>query len=262
MRATEAERLLSDKEREIVTLNARLDRMQRISKQKRAEFDDLQAKLSSFNSKLGDADGACQEAEKRLSEQAEELGALRRQLEEQGSRAEEAKSASAELEATRGRVAELEKEAEAREAAAHREAATLRGKVAASERERVRAFEELKGLRSAAKERHAVEADNKRLSSELQGLREQAGAAFKELRRLQPIEAARDRLQSELTETTVMLADTEARMRQLEVPPDSSSAQLHPVASFPLLFLPIDSLPPSLPSSLSVSSSSILLPYS
>jgi hypothetical protein len=68
-----------------------------------------------------------------------------------------------------------------------------------------------------AKERNAFDAERKTLSSELLAARSQLAAQAKELTRLAQVEAARERLQNELAETTVMLADVEARLRQMEV---------------------------------------------
>jgi len=225
-RAAEAESKATEKEAEVASLSSRLDRLQRISKQKRAEYDDIQAKLASTAGKLDEADKKLGTAEKRLAEEAERSRALQAQLAESGSQAAVAESVSAELEAARKAIAELEKSAEAKEAAAAREAAALKGKISATDRERVRAFEQVKTLKGVAKERNALDAENKRLVSELEALRGQAAHAAQELRRLQQVEANRDRLQNELAETTVMLADTEARMRQLEEEMESTTSSI------------------------------------
>lgn len=185
-----------------------------------------QAKLASTASKLEEADKKVEAAEKRLQSQAEELEGLRAKLSETGTIAAAAQSSLADLKAAQQRILELEREVGTREAAAARDYATLRGKMAAIERERIRAFEEVRQLKVVAKERNSLDADNKRMSSELAGLKAHLATASKEVKRLQQVEAARDRLQDELAQTTVMLADTEARMRRLEVSRDFSTAGL------------------------------------
>jgi len=185
-RCVAAEALASEKSAEVASLSSRLERLQRIQKQKRTEYENMQAQLASVGAKL-------QESEGRVKTLESEAAALKTDVESSGT-------------------------------AASREMAGLKGKITAAERERDRLREQLAKSQVLAKEREQWDADRQALSSELEAARAQLAGQARDLARLQGAEEARRRLQNELAETTVLLADTEARLRQMEEEADNCAS--------------------------------------